>query len=229
MARIGARKQLSTLPSMPIAKPTLLSLLRDEYLLEKCSGKKVLHIGACDAPFTKEKFENKLLLHNKLADSAAELIGVDVDDQSIKFLQEKGITNILKIDMNHIETINFQPEVIVFGETIEHLDNIKNGLTTLTRVMGKDSRLLISTPNAFSLLNFVNALLRKEHCHPDHVVNFTPKTLEQCLLRSELEVEELNFTFLNRHRFSVYKKVWRKIAMLAPWYAETLVVSCKLQ
>ena len=213
---------------MPVAKPVLLPLLRDEYVVEKCSDKKVLHIGACDAPFTKEKFENNLLLHGKLIDSASELIGVDIDDQSIDFLQEKGITNILKVDMNNIETINFQPEIIVFGETIEHLDNIKNGLATLTRIMDKDSRLLISTPNALSLLNILNALLRKEHCHPDHVVNFTPKTLEQCLLRSNLAVDELNFSFLNRKRFSVYKRIWRKFAVVFPWYSETLVVSCKL-
>ena len=213
---------------MPSAKPVLLPLLRDEYFAEKCNAKKVLHIGACDSPFTREKFDNNLLLHGKLMDSASELIGVDIDDQSIEFLNDKGITNIQKVDMNNIESIDFQPQVIVFGETIEHLDNIKNGLTTLTRIMDKDSRLLISTPNAFSLLNIVNALLRKEHCHPDHVVNFTPRTLEQCLLKSNLEVDALSFTFLNRSRLSVYKRFWRKLAILFPWYAETLVVSCRL-
>lgn len=210
-------------------KPTLLPVLRDEYFSDYCTDRKVLHIGACDAPFTEQKFDDRLLLHMKLDETASELVGVDVDARSIEFLRGKGISNILEIDMNQLDTIDFEADVIIFGETIEHLDNTRNSLTNLTRAMKQNTRLLISTPNALSLLNVFNALFRTETCHPDHVVNFTPLTLAQCLAKNGLIVEALHFTFLNRMRPSGYKRVWRLIARLFPWYAETLIVSCRLK
>jgi hypothetical protein len=42
---------------MKIVYPRNFSKRRNEVVLQYCKGKKVLHIGACDAPFTKEKYK----------------------------------------------------------------------------------------------------------------------------------------------------------------------------
>jgi 2-polyprenyl-3-methyl-5-hydroxy-6-metoxy-1,4-benzoquinol methylase len=220
---------MADLYSMLPNHPALLPSLRDEYFADYCRNKKVLHIGACDAPFTREKLADGLLLHSRLSHSAAEVVGLDVDTDAIDYLRENGIGNIMHLDMNDINKIDFEPDVIIFGETIEHLENIRTGLSNIIAAMNENTHLLISTPNALSLLNVFNAFFRKEHCHPDHVVNFTPTTLVQCLARNNLVVEEINFTFLNRKRLSVFKQIWRKLALIFPWYSETLIVSCRLQ
>jgi 2-polyprenyl-3-methyl-5-hydroxy-6-metoxy-1,4-benzoquinol methylase len=54
-------------------------------------------------------------------------------------------------DMNNLENLDYAPDVIVFGETIEHVFNIKIALDNLKKVMGKETLLIISTPNAYSL------------------------------------------------------------------------------
>ena len=209
--------------------PILLPSLRDEYLADYCRNKKVLHIGACDAPFTREKLADGLLLHSKLNHSAEKVVGLDIDTDAIEYLRDNGIQDIVHLDMNDLNKIDSEPDVIIFGETIEHLENIKTGLSNIMAAMNENTHLLISTPNALSLLNVFNAFFRKEHCHPDHVVTFTPTTLVQCLDKSNLAIEEINFTFLNRKRLSVYKQIWRKLALIFPWYSETLIVSCRLK
>ena len=40
---------------------------REEYILERAAGKRVLHVGACDSPYWKERLETDSLLHTKLS------------------------------------------------------------------------------------------------------------------------------------------------------------------
>ena len=61
--------------------------------------------------------------------------------------------------MNKFEELDYVPDVIIFGEVIEHLMNLETALTNLKKVMSKDTLLIISTPNCFSFDAIIANLL----------------------------------------------------------------------
>jgi len=210
---------------------------RDKYILELCSGKKVLHIGASDWPFTEEKLERGSLLYARIGEVASKQLGIDLDREASTLLNSKNITNseILVRDMNELQDLDFEPEVIIFGETLEHLMNLETALSSMKKVIAEHTLLVISVPNAFFFMNFIYAFFRKEHQHPDHSVAFTYKTLTQLLGKNKLAVEEFRFTFLDSSAQTEYLNwkgkimyvIVRFFARISPVYAETLMVVAK--
>lgn len=99
---------------------------REEFIIERCAGKKVLHIGCCATPACREESEKGTLLHLNLAKSASELWGLDMSREDITFLQDQyQIENLVVGDAELIDK-SFPPgafDVIVAGELIEHLRN----------------------------------------------------------------------------------------------------------
>ena len=104
---------------------------RNRLIIDHCRNKSVLHLGATDAPFTEIKYKNDLLLHTQIMKVAANVKGIDIDQPSIDFLSTKGINNIESFDMNQLGNLDFKPDVIVFGEIIEHLQNLQTALSNL--------------------------------------------------------------------------------------------------
>lgn len=202
---------------------------RDELMLQYCVGKSVLHIGATDAPYTEQKLNEGLLLHAKLCKVSGNVLGIDIDTDAINFLKTKGFDNIIEFNMDKIESLDFKPEIIIFGETIEHLMNLETSLSTLKSIMSDKTLLLISTPNALYINNTVNAMLYKECLHPDHKINFTYGTLHNLLVANGFAVEKTFFSFLNRKKTPVLKKMMNFFSRLFVGCAETLVFVVKKQ
>jgi len=209
---------------------------RDDYVLKVCTNKKVLHIGATDHPFTEQKYQNGQLLYTKLGNVVSEQIGIDSDKNSSEFLNSKNIKNskIITADMNQVQQFDFVPDVIVFGETLEHLMNLETSLTNLKRLMAEDSLMIISVPNALSFLSFLYAVRRKELQHPDHSVSFTYKTLTQLLAKNDFKVVDFSFTFLdntNAHNLNWKGKFSHRLIKLmtkvSPIFAPGLIVTVK--
>ncbi len=200
---------------------------RDDYLLNICRDKRVLHIGACDWPYTEEKFKKGELLHSKLSKVSNQVLGIDISTDSIKFLQDLGYQNITFFDMNDDQKLDFEPEIIIFGETIEHLTNLDNALSNLKKVMSANSELVISTPNAFYIMNFINSLRNVEKIHPDHKLMFSLQTLKNLLNSHSFIITDTTLTFLNRGKESRKKKLFKKGISFFPLLAETLVLRCK--
>lgn len=130
---------------------------------------------------------------------AAEQLGVDMDKASVDFLNEQHVPNskMQVQDMNKLSDISFKSDVVVFGETLEHLMNLETAISNLKQTMTDETKLLISVPNTFYFMNFVYAFFRREHQHPDHSVSFTYKTLVQLLGKNHLTVDR--FAFVSRY------------------------------
>lgn len=197
---------------------------RDKLIEALCEGKRVLHIGACDSPYTEIKLQQDLLLHRALDGVASELRGVDIDEQSIEYLRARGIDNIECVDIAEYDSSGFDIESIVFGETIEHLENPGEFLRHLKKHMSDRTELIISTPNCYSLF-FQSMVLRgQENIHPDHVIGFSAALLSQLLESIGFQIRSLHFTFLPRDRENLKKKIWKVLAKMRNGWAETLVV-----
>ncbi len=208
---------------------------RDAYILALCVDKKVLHIGASDWPYTKERYEQGDLLYAKIAKVATEQLGIDLNEEASAFLNGKQeITNshIDVCDMNTIQNMAFfSPDIIILGETLEHIMNLEVALANLKKVMQKDTQLVVSVPNAFYVMNFLYALFKREHQHPDHNVAFTVRTLTQLLKKCDFAVTDFVFTSLEASRWKNLN--WRGRVMyiivhmgirLSPLFSETLML-----
>lgn len=200
---------------------------RDGLILDLCAGKRVLHVGAADSPYSAEKLASGLLLQVELARVASRLVGIDSDREAVELLRRAGVPDLTHADLESFEDPGLEPELIVFGETLEHLDNPGHGLDVLVGGMRAETRLLISTPNLTSLYNAWQAVRRRETVHPDHRVGFTYGLLKQLCEAHGLELERFWFTFLDRERTDWKERLWRRVSRRLPGLSETLLALCR--
>ncbi|ASP39005.1 hypothetical protein CHH28_10085 [Bacterioplanes sanyensis] len=200
---------------------------RDQHLMAACKGKSVLHIGACDSPYTERKLKEGLLLHTKLASVTDSLLGIDIDEASINYLSSQGITDVRLFDMNKMGELDFTPDIIILGEAIEHFVNFASVFENIKRIMQPHTRLFISTPNAYFINNFKNSLFGYESNHPEHTTAFTPRTLEYMLNVNGLTVDQRVATFLDRKKERWGRRMKKHSLSKFPFLCETLLYSCQ--
>jgi SAM-dependent methyltransferase len=120
-------------------------------------------------------------------------------------------------------------EVIIFGDVIEHLDNIGIALRNLTAILAPGGAIVISTANAcFSA--FVKMLFRYEATHGEHTCHFSYLTLKRTFEMNGLRIADFMFYTHKRldqfdtwmHRVGHY--VGNAVATVLPQFAEGIVV-----
>src|SRR3954466_328229 len=90
---------------------------RDDFFLEFCRGRDVVHLGACDTPFAQSKGAEGKLLHQKFKPVVKSLKGFDYDKPSIEWMQQNlGITDIVQRDLSRCDsTLQPSGDVVVCG------------------------------------------------------------------------------------------------------------------
>jgi predicted TPR repeat methyltransferase len=208
---------------------------RDEWILNQCAGKKVLHLGCTDWPLTADRLRQGTLLHQKLVRVCASVVGVDPDEGGIKELQqampEHSFYASKAEEMQVIAEVTNTPwDVILAADVVEHISNLGSALDSISSLMGSATILLITTPSAFSLKrSVVWSLGNTEHVHPDHCYYFSPSTLQQILSRSGLKVEEYGFFMWRNNRLinTLARHFLAPLnAMVGGRIADELAVSC---
>ena len=167
------------IPVRRVGRPPVVN--RVEELLRLSAGKRVLHLGCVDYPFTEVRGER--LLHRQLASVARELWGLDASEEVVMRLRAEGFANILLGDVEHLEpgVVPTECELIIAGELIEHLASPGDFLRSLRTAMGPRTELVLTTPNAFGAKGFLHSLLGREKVHPDHNYYFSYYTITQLL------------------------------------------------
>jgi hypothetical protein len=173
---------------------------RVDFIKKTCVGKKVLHLGCTNYPYTKESLENDILLHFEIEKIAGELYGFDFDQKGIDVLEESGAKNLFRADLEKLEDVPLDEtfDVIIAGEMIEHLSNPGLFLKGIQRFMNAQTNLVITTINAYSAMRFMIYGLRGrggalEPVHPDHVAYYSYKTLSLAVERENLQVRDFLF------------------------------------
>jgi hypothetical protein len=187
---------------------------RVDFIKKSCIGKRVLHLGCTNYPYTKEAIENDMLLHFELEKQAKELYGFDFDQAGLDILAEAGAKNLYRADLQKLEDVALDEkfDVIIAGEMIEHLSNPGLFLRGIKRFMNEQTELIITTINAYCAMRFVIYGLRgkgggNEPVHPDHVAYYSYKTLKLLLERENIQIKEFCFYDLgDEHR------------PFSPWY-----------
>jgi ubiquinone/menaquinone biosynthesis C-methylase UbiE len=118
---------------------TIEHLHRYAIAKELCTGKQVLDI-ACGEGYGS----------NLLAQIAAKVIGVDIDEATVeraKMVYKKPNLNFIIGTCSSIALENNSIDVVVSFETIEHHDQHEEMLSEIKRVLKPDGILIISTPD----------------------------------------------------------------------------------
>jgi hypothetical protein len=207
---------------------------RDEFLLDYCRGKDVIHLGCCDSPYCQERYFTGDLFHIKLIKTARKVIGIDIDEQSINFLKHAGVNNLMVADVENfkknLKVKDFQ--IILAGEILEHLENPGLFLKGMSELCGNNIELIITTINTPTLKNFIRALAKKEMVHHDHVCYYSIKTLFQLLNRFDIFIIKYYYYCAlpvsgSGIAMSAFNRISYLICSLFPNLSDGLIAICK--
>ncbi len=188
---------------------------RVEFIKKMSAGKRVLHLGCTNYPYTKDSIDKEMLLHFELEKIAGDLYGFDYDQAGIDILSSKGVKNLYRADLEKLEEVLLSEtfDVIIAGEMIEHLSNPGLFLKGIQRFMNEQTILVITTINAYSALRFMLYGLRgkggkNEPVHPDHVFYYSFKTLSLIVQRENLKIKEFYFYDLGTEHRPFNRKIY---------------------
>ncbi|MDB6026134.1 MAG: hypothetical protein JWM68_2357 [Verrucomicrobiales bacterium] len=169
---------------------------RVTYIVNECRGKRILHLGCTDWPYTEAKLSGGALLHAKINEVAGSLTGVDADEEGVAYFRKIGfsetyVDNVEKFSNALVRDKKY--DVIIAGEIIEHLENPGLFLRSVQNVMTTDTVIIITTINAYCFFRFVYYLFKREMVHPDHNFYFSPIVLRKLITRCGLEVVDFRY------------------------------------
>lgn len=191
---------------------------RMDFVLNKCKGKKVLHLGCVDEGLTAERLNCGELLHFKLINVATEVWGVDISKEGILLLQEHGANNLVWGDIEQIDKIEelkgHDFDIILLTEVLEHLNNPGLFLQGVKKLFDPNTIMIITVPNGLRLTGLIRQIKGYEFVHPDHNYWFSYKTVNTLMEKNGYYIEEmLTYSFFNSHITvdNIVKKIWNII------------------
>jgi len=211
---------------------------RLDIILEKCRGKRVLHLGCSDSPYTQAAYENGTLLHRAISEVAEKVVGFDYDDAGIEALKKFGFDDIYKADLEDLDRaiIDERFDIIIAGEMIEHLNNPGKFLTGIQAFMDHDTELVITTVNAYCGMRFFHYTFsrnggRNEPVHPDHVAYYSYSTLRLLVERHGMEVKDFMFYDLGKNHRKAAPLIFRVAndvsVMISKQLADGIIAVCR--
>ena len=165
-----------------------------DFLVELVHGKRIAHLGFVDEHLLEAKLASGRWLHARLADAAAETVGIDIEPEGIAWALEQGYEAYLADcqDRESLAALALDPfDIVVAGEVIEHLEAPGSFLRASHELVAPGGRIVVTTPNAAALQNFAAPLLGVELIHPDHLALFSPRTLLALFERTGWDVERI--------------------------------------
>jgi 2-polyprenyl-3-methyl-5-hydroxy-6-metoxy-1,4-benzoquinol methylase len=212
---------------------------RVPHLLKRSEGKRVLHLGCTNAPYTAQSLADGSLLHLRLRDVASELHGVDIDRAGLDVLASRGVTHLHAGDIGDLAgqlTAAGPFDVVIAGEIVEHLTDPGTFLKHVHKVMGPQTRLLVSTVNAYCGFRLAQYALRgrgghAEPVHPDHVSYYSQATLARLLTTEGFVVTGQWFYDLGTEHlpYTRWPVRWTNAVLtrLAPQLADGVIAECR--
>ena len=201
----------------------------DQFRLEKVlsfigNNKKVLDIG-CGDGFVMEKIKKQ---RNAVS-------GIEISIPSIRSARKRGFV-VYDISLNDIhwsKKIKQKFDVVWVGEVIEHIFDTDSFLENVRRVLKKDGKMVLSTPNLASFgrrilhLFGINPLLETTARKQDagHIRYFTFRNLTQLLKEHRFDVEQITSSVVNFDNSG--KHFSKTLADIFPHLGNTIIVKAR--
>jgi len=119
---------------------------RQQIIQDYCSGKKVLDIGCVNHRL--DNANGAAWLHGHIRKVARELVGLDILENDVRMLRERGYAAHCA-DVTRPIPLNGTFDVVVVGNLIEHLSNFEGLWDNLSRLLADRGAVLVSTANPF--------------------------------------------------------------------------------
>jgi 2-polyprenyl-3-methyl-5-hydroxy-6-metoxy-1,4-benzoquinol methylase len=109
---------------------------RTNLLVNIVRGKKIIDLGCADhLEVIDLKIRNNTWLHKRLCETAEFCLGIDINEKAIEYIKSLGYKDVLYCDIlkdkELILSQNNNYDILVAGETLEHIDNPVLFLNTL--------------------------------------------------------------------------------------------------
>lgn len=174
----------------PLQNDVDVSDAKIRFFSEIVKGKNVLDIGVVQHDL--EKVNMMTWLHRAIFLSADNVLGMDIDQQGVIFLNDKGY-DVIYADAQAFD-LDRTFDVITAGDLIEHLDNPGGFLESVKKHLGKEGVLVISTPNPFWWKTWIHVLVKGNASpHPEHTCWYCEKTIQQLLMRHGYRIDRLEY------------------------------------
>jgi len=173
------------------------------------------------------KIDNENWVHNLILKRAKTVYGLDTE------FDENRLRDPVFYKKGNAENFDFNVkfDIIFAGDLIEHLSNPGLFLESCARNLKDDGRLIITTPNCFSLFSLVEKITKFEPTvNKDHVCYFNFKTATRLLEKNNFIISEMSFLYGLEINF---KESWKKkilniiyylLSLISVKFIETLVV-----
>ncbi len=166
-----------------------------QWITNFCSDRYVLDLGAYDETAVRLKEGSGYWLHGRIASVARAVVGVDNSELlPAEGLRVSNKSVIVCGDILHLDRVqlDWDPDVVIAGEVIEHMPNALDflrGLKSDPRLAS--STVVLTTPNASALYNFVLGVVGRESTHHDHIAIHSFKTLNTLCTKAGLSEWEI--------------------------------------
>ena len=188
--------------------PKTSRVKRKKFLIDEIRGKNVMHIGCTGGLLGNDNEEIHIKNYNKLNDthyllseSAKKISGIDISKKKIEFLKSQGFDDLYTYDICDPNfNLNKKYDVILFPNIIEHLENVGYALKNIKSMMNEDSKLIITTNNAFDILVIIKLFFNYESVHSEHTSYYSYSTMKRSLEMSDLKI--------NNFYYAYNEKIW---------------------
>ena len=216
--------------------PRMKYVDRDQAVLDAAKGRKVLHLGCVG--FTDLATNDRIRLareslHWKLS-KTADVIGIDYSRRVIEEYERLGVFRNIRygnLERLHEVALEGTFAVIIAGDVIEHLSNPGLMLEGVKKFCTPDTTLIITTPHAFGLPNFIRWCLNRFREGDEHVMTFNADNIRNLLTRHGYAITNINSCFQsisrNQHSPIVFTGL-KSLLGVFPRLGGTLIVEAKL-
>ena len=196
------------------------------FILERARGKRVLNVGASGGVEHYLPANRAAWLHERLGRVAREIVGIDIDEESIRYAATHGVT----IEIENCETCRFSRpfDVIVMSDVIEHVNAPIRAIENLVGQLSDDGHLIVTTPNLTHYGLVLRAWLgRRTDVYYDHVNAFLPEHFEAICMRLGCRLSDvIFFSHLDTRTFRnlVKSRIARVVGRIVPRAHGTVLV-----
>lgn len=149
-------------------------------------------------------------MHKNIKSIAKSIYGLDLDKESVNEIKNMGF----EVEQGNAQNfdLNKKFNLVHAGELIEHLDNPGGFLESVKRHLTEDGTLLLTTPNALRVTNFIYACTGGLKVNAEHTCWFCETTLATLLERKGFEVVEVGY--LKHETFNFFRRVMLAVRTL---------------